>query len=205
MSPILKQRLVGFILLIALAIVFWPIIFVQPDSDSPLALAPVPERPVVDTSIIEPPAAPKSSLREQYQAPRVDPAKQAYADEATRLKGDAEQTIAQGSSQLPQAASIDPPTTRKSAPVSAAIDGDGFARSWVLQVAAVETQSRANALVQQLQAKGYDAFARSLKRGDRALWRVQIGPKLERDKLNKIKPIVDKAFGVNATILRYEQ
>lgn len=205
MSPIIKQRLVGSILLVALAIVFWPIIFVQPTNDSPLVLPPVPTPPTVDTSIIESPVLPKSSLRDKYQAPGVDPATQASADVATTLDGDVEQTIADASSQLPQAGSIDPPATRKSAPASTAIDGDGFPQSWVLQVAAVETQSRANTLVQQLQAKGYEAFARELKRGDRPLWRVQIGPKLERDKLNKIKPIVDKAFGVNATILRYEQ
>ena len=205
MSPIIKQRLVGSIVLVALAILFWPIIFVQPTNDSPLVLPAVPTPPTVNTSIIESPELPVSSLRDQYQAPSVNPATQASADEATILRGDVEQTIADASSQLPEAGSIDSPTTRKSAPVSTAIDGDGFPQSWVLQVAAVETQSRANTLVQQLQAKGYEAFARELKRGDRPLWRVQIGPKLERDKLNKIKPIVDKAFGVNATILRYEQ
>lgn len=205
MSPIIKQRLVGSILLVALAIVFWPIIFVQPTQNSPLVLSPVPTPPMVDTSTIEPPELSRSSLRDEYQAPGADPATQASADEATALSEEAEQTIADASSQLPQAGSIDPPTTRKSAPASTAIDGDGFPQSWVLQVAAVDTQSRASTLVQQLQAKGYEAFARELKRGGRPLWRVQIGPKLERDKLNKIKPIVDKAFGVNAMILRYEQ
>jgi len=205
MPPIIKQRLVGAVVLVALAIVFWPIIFVQPTTDSPMVLAPTPPKPVLDTSTIEPPSSPDSSLTEKYQAPRGNLAAQTSADDATALSEASAQAIIDASSQLPEAASIDPPETRSTAPRVTAIDEQGYVQSWVLQVAAVQTQSRADALVEQLQAKGYEAFTRSFKRGDRALWRVQIGPKLERDKLNKMKPSVDKAFGVNAAILRYEQ
>lgn len=205
MNPIIKQRLVGSLLLVALAIVFWPIIFVQPTSDRPFVGAPIPDRPAVDTSAIEPPVSPRIAMGDSYRAPRVDPSEQASADEATTLTELSAQAVIEASQQLPEATDLDPPTTRQSAPVTMPVDDRGYVQSWVLQVAAVQTQSRANALVAQLQAKGYEAFARALKREDKPLWRVQIGPKLERAKLNTIKPVVDKAFGVNATILRYEQ
>ena len=47
MNPISKQRLVGSLLLMGLAVVFWPIIFVQPIVNRPINLsaAPAPPRP----------------------------------------------------------------------------------------------------------------------------------------------------------------
>ena len=205
MNSIIKQRIVGSMVLLALGVVFWPIIFVQPIQDNPLILAPAPVPPVVDTTPIKPIDLDESTARKAYQAPRVDPKEQAAADSATLVVESAAKALIDASQQLPRASDMDPPTVRKTAFTVSPVDASGYANSWVLQVAALETQSRANALVEQLQAKGYEAFARALKRDNRPLWRVQIGPKLEREKLTKIKPAVDSAFGVNATILRYEQ
>lgn len=47
-----KQRVVGFIVLGALAVIFWPIVFVSPEPEQELVLPifDMPERPVVAMS-----------------------------------------------------------------------------------------------------------------------------------------------------------
>ncbi len=65
MNDIFKQRLVGALILIALGVLFWPIIFVEPDApavaDQSRFLAP----PEVDTTPLAPPDA--SELRSSPQ------------------------------------------------------------------------------------------------------------------------------------------
>ncbi len=55
MNDILKQRLVGALILVALGVVFWPIIFVQPGDRPGVEQPRIPPRPDVITSPIEPP------------------------------------------------------------------------------------------------------------------------------------------------------
>jgi DedD protein len=137
----------------------------------------------------------------------LNPEQQADADLATALADDnaAEVTLSEGISDLPNAKEIDPAVTRNEPPEAVKLDTAGFVESWVLQVAAVKDRERALKLVAALKAKGYEAFTREVIRSKEALWRVQIGPKLERAKLVSIKARIDQSFGVNAAILRYEQ
>ena len=207
MTPIVKQRLVGAAVLLALAIVFWPIIFVQPTVDTPLRLSQAAKPPEIDEAPLASPKSSRADIESVYVAPAVDPEQQADADLATALADDnaAEVTLSEGISDLPNAKEIDPAVTRNEPPEAVKLDTAGFVESWVLQVAAVKDRERALKLVAALKAKGYEAFTREVIRSKEALWRVQIGPKLERAKLVSIKARIDQSFGVNAAILRYEQ
>ena len=76
MNEILKQRLVGALILIALGVVFWPIIFVEPGDISGGEGRRIPARPAVNT---EPIAAPeKKNLR---QSPELESRKAAQRRE----------------------------------------------------------------------------------------------------------------------------
>ena len=207
MTPIVKQRLVGAAVLLALAIVFWPIIFVQPTVDTPLRLSQAATPPEIDEAPLASPKSSRADIESVYVAPAVDPEQQADADLATALADDnaAEVTLSEGISDLPNAKEIDPAVTRNEPPEAVKLDTAGFVESWVLQVAAVKDRERALKLVAALKAKGYEAFTREVIRSKEALWRVQIGPKLERAKLVSMKARIDESFGVNAAILRYEQ
>ena len=78
MNDILKQRLVGALILVALGVVFWPIIFVEPGSSPTTEQERIPPRPAVDTTPIEPPdqvgLRPPSELIARSQQERVEPA-----------------------------------------------------------------------------------------------------------------------------------
>ena len=85
------------------------------------------------------------------------------------------------------------------------MDDEGLAIFYVLQVATVGSASRADELVEGLQARGYKAFSNSYVRVDEELFRVQIGPNAERAPLMRIKPEIDAVLSVDSQVLRYEQ
>lgn len=207
MRQIVRQRLVGTLVLLALAVVFWPIIFVSPVTDQPIVLEPMPPRPKIDESPLPPPVSKRAVVENELPLPEVNEAAQLSADEATLLDGNDESTANDDLNldSVPPALTLDPLENRTSAPVAVARDDSGFAKSWALQVATVSSVARADKLVKQLQAKGYEAFHQKLIRQEKPLWRVQIGPKLEQAKFKAIKAEVDKALNVDSRIVRYLQ
>ena len=201
MDPIIKQRLVGSLVLVALGIVFWPLIFVDNPGRESISVAPMPERPFVDTS---PLAAPESLQSEVEPLLPGEPSGEGFdqtaADEATRIDE------APNTSDLAPAADLDPMTTRSLPPEDESlIDEQGLPVFWVLQVAAMGTQSSAETLVADLMARGYKAFVNPMQRADDTLYRVQIGPNAERAKLTSVKNEIDRVLGVDSQILRYVQ
>jgi DedD protein len=200
----LKQRLVGILVLVALGIVFWPLIFTQPEDREPLVLGPMPEQPEIDRT----PLAPPQSFRESVEGllpdgPVVSEADQDLADDKTRLNDDAVQNVA---AELSQLGKPEESPVRETPPaMDPLIDDDGLPRLWVLQVATVSSVSRADTLVAVLRQREYKAFSTQYQRKDQTLYRVQIGPNAERQRLEKIKPNIDQALSVDSQILRYSQ
>lgn len=200
----LRQRLVGTLVLVALGIVFWPLIFTQPESREPLVLAPMPGQPNIDRTPIEPP----HSFRQSVEARLPDAAapsaeEQLLADNKTLLDDDGAEHAANELSLMSQPAETPP---RDAPPVmEPLIDAGGLPRFWVLQVATVSSETRADALVATLREREYKAFATEFQRADQSLYRIQVGPNVERQRLEKIKPDIDRALSVDSQILRYSQ
>lgn len=202
MDSVFRQRLVGTLVLVALGVVFWPIIFVEPLENRPIELAPVPERPVIDTTPIPRPESPEEMIRARVPVPEFDLAEQLRADDVTLLSGDGAQ---QGLDSLANADAVETVSARTDAPAQPALDAAGFARGWVLQIATVSSKARAEQLVVELVDKGYPAFFIPFERESTRWWRVQIGPKLEKEGFNAMKTEVDRVLEVNSMIIRYEQ
>ena len=202
MNSVLRQRLVGTLVLIALGVVFWPIIFVEPPEDAPMELAPPPPRPNFDTTPLPKPSSPEDRVRIEVPPPKIDEAAQARADAATVLdeeQGDGELE------NLKPATEVRVAREPGSPPEPSQLDAAGFPVAWALQVATVGTAERANELTGQLVAKGYPAFAYPIDRDNQSMWRVQIGPKLERAQFLAIKEEVDRVLDVESVVVRYVQ
>ena len=202
MDPLFRQRLVGTLVLVALGIVFWPLIFVTPETREPIVLQPMSQRPAIDQTPIPEPESYESSVSPQLpERPKNPSPLQEAADIQT-------QTDAEGSAlaALPDSGSVAAPQPRVAPPSGdPLIDEQGLAIFYVLQVATVGSASRANELVEGLQARGYKAFSTRYVRVDEELFRIQIGPNAERAPLMRIKPEVDAVLKVDSQILRYEQ
>ena len=202
MNSLLKQRLVGILVLVALGVVFWPLIFVTPENREPLVLQPMSQRPVIDQTPISEPESYESSVAPTLPAAPENPkVVQDAADASTQTNAE---EVALAS--LPRRESLAAPQPRAAAPAEAPlIDDDGFAVFYVLQVATVGSSERAEEIVEALRARGYKAFSKRYVRVDDELYRVQIGPNAERDALLQMKPDIDEALRVDSQILRYEQ
>lgn len=201
----LKQRLVGTLVLVALGIVFWPLIFAPPESSrEPLVLGPMPDPPQIDRSPIAPPEDFRGSVEDSLPDTTVLSAKeQSLADDITLLDETAPEDNLDGLAQLSGALE----STERVVPSATEplIDAEGLAQFWVLQVATVSSQDRAEALVSGLRERQYKAFSSQFQKEGKTLYRIQIGPNVERQRLENIKPEVDRAIAVESQILRYSQ
>ncbi len=215
MNEILKQRLVGALILIALGVVFWPVIFVEP-VDKPLGeAAQVPVRPTIDTTPIDTPG--RGGLRSSptWQAGEEAAGEAKKESEAVPAK---ELDLAVIDSQVekapvPQKPVVEskpvlPPVTKQAktrteAPAKPAIDADGVPIGWILQVASVSSSAKAEELRAGLVDMGYKAYVKKIKRENGVLLRVYVGPKFERARLETMQPKVDAQFKVKSMVRRY--
>ena len=209
MNDILKQRLVGALILVALGVVFWPIIFVEPGSSPTTEQERIPPRPAVDTTPIDPPdqvgLRPPSELIARSQQERVEPAPAPVEPPdpvaetpATEATAGSEPTV----TAEPQPSKPQTPT-RSEPPEKLALDSQGVPVAWILQVASVSNAEKAEELRQRLLQKDAKAYTRKIKRNGKYLYRVYIGPKFERAPLDEMRPEVDREFGVESMVVRY--
>lgn len=222
MNDILKQRLVGALILVALGVVFWPIIFVEPGSQSEEEQRRMPPRPQVNSTPIEPPdqvglrpAVEVVARQEILEAELVEAAQQPAAEpeplpeQQTESQTEAASAPEDSPAAVPEpvAEPVEPqaPTvpTRSTAPEKLAMDKQGVPIAWILQVASVSSQEKAEQLRQQLLVKDRKAYTRKISSNGKVLYRVYVGPKFERAQLERLKTDVDGEFGVSSMIVRY--
>jgi DedD protein len=83
------------------------------------------------------------------------------------------------------------------------MDSQGVPVAWILQVASVSSADKAEQLRQRLLQKDRKAYTRKIRRNGKDLYRVYIGPKFERGRLEAMQAEVDREFGVKSMIVRY--
>lgn len=203
MNDILKQRLVGALILVALGVVFWPIIFVQPPEKATRVQQPIPPRPDVSTRAIAAPDAVglrgSPELSEHGDDEFVE--LQLPDDSAMHAGGVAASTP----TELEATAAIDSgrEVTRSVAPEPLVIDPDGIPVAWILQVVSVSSEEKAGVLRQRLVNMNIKAYVQTLRVGGKKLYRVYLGPKFERAKLEQLQAQIDAEFGVTSIVARY--
>ena len=151
MNDILKQRLVGALILVALGVVFWPIIFVEPGDRPSAEQARIPPRPEVNTSPIEPPdqvgLRPSTDVEARLETEAFDPIEHEVevAEQSAPVMEEVESSVE--ALATPEATPAPVQRTREQAPEPLAMDSQGVPVAWILQVAtiSVPTNSRAYA------------------------------------------------------------
>lgn len=198
MDNLLKQRLVGALILLALAIVFWPIIFVpttQERNDVSVLVPPAP--PVNPEPLPEPDnlglrrgGDAQAQLEDTFEDVLLPDDSDANAPPASLPARDtvvvpAELEVARETLRAPQ------------------LDADGLPIAFSLQVATMGQKDRAEALRDELVNAGYKGYIKSLRRNNKTLYRVMVGPKYSRDELLPVKTAIDGAWRVDSLIIRY--
>ena len=108
MDPLFRQRLVGTLVLVALGIVFWPLIFVPPETREPIILLPMSQRPAIDQTPIPDPESFEPAVAPKLPEPPKNPSQvQEAADIQTRTDARADSLAA-----LPDSDSVAAPRPR---------------------------------------------------------------------------------------------
>lgn len=160
-------------MLIAVGVVFWPLVFVDSDRQSLDRTSQVPPMPNLQRLKVE---APKP-LQDMASATTEIPLH----------------------TQLPES----PPDTSPDTRPQPKLDKAGIPVAWVLQVITVGKKDKADELVRELIGLGYKAYQRPLKLDQKTLYRVNIGPVFDPQKLQATKRAMDKRLQVNAIVARY--
>lgn len=167
----LKQRLVGAIALLALAVIFLPVLF---DREP---IVPVDR----DSQIPPPPEIVTVEVAEPVQPETID-----LAPEPQEMFEPDEEDLA-----LPE-------------PEPPGLQASGVPRSWVLQVASFRDQAHAERLRKKLLDADYSAYTRSASYKNGSIYRVYVGPKLDKSALTAEKARIDQQFELESMILEFK-
>ncbi len=72
-----------------------------------------------------------------------------------------------------------------------------------LNTPSVSKEENAEKLRLRLIEGGHKAYVRKIRRGDRNLYRVAIGPGFEKARIEALKPRIDAEFKVESLVQRY--
>jgi DedD protein len=197
MDEALKTRLVGAAVLLALLAILWPLMFDDAEQIKLSRESQIPAKPAVQKwqpAEMSLPDAAQTGWPKPEESAEEKPKPQPAPDKATPS---ASKTLAEKPAPADKPAAK--PTTAKPKPKA-----DNFRPSWVIQVASLGDEANAKKLVNKLRADGYRAYSKAGQSSGKAIYRVMVGPKFEKRKALSIKKAVDKAYAVNALVLRFE-
>lgn len=210
----MKQRMVGALVLVALAVIFLPMLFTREDEMRQVRVeAPqAPAMPSLPEVQVEPVAVPEPQvLAEETQQPPV------VVDESTAPASTPSQPITpspqtqtqtQAQAAKPPAPKVEPKPAATPAPAVAAakpaapskIDVNGLPVSWSIQLASLSNRAGAESLQQTLRSQGYNAYIRSAG----GMNRVYVGPLIERAEAERVRDAINRKHSLKGFVVRFQ-
>lgn len=181
----LKQRIVGALVLVALAVIFLPMLFSRPDD---LRQVVVDAPPMPQTPVLAP------VTQEPVIVPEPEPLPE---DPSTMAPPVAEQAPAAVAGVAPPVAVAETPAASKPA---SRLDQNNLPVTWSVQLASLASLSSAQDLQQKLRSKGYNAYVRSLDGKNRVL----VGPVVDRAEADRLRDQLGRQQNLNGFIVRFE-
>ena len=193
------QRIVGALVLVALAVIFVPMLFNREDASQQVAVdAPAmpatPAAPVVET---EPVAVPEPQpFPEDFEIVEEGPATEAEAPAAPIDPAPAAvEPVPPAESTAKQA-----PTAASPAPSEPRLDTSNLPVSWSVQLASLSSRENADKLQQTLRSQGYNAYIRTAD----GMNRVFVGPLVERAEANRLRDTLQRQQKLNGFVVRFK-
>ena len=186
MNEKLKQRLVGAVILVSLAIIFIPMLLDGGERSSmPTFGSNIPDKPDYQFEPLEIPLQSVPPISEErpvlVDKPEPESEKTARAEESQKTTESP--SPREAGAQKPRPKTEPTPTVPKQVSSTPATDSDQTA--WVVQVGSFSQSSNALTLRDKLREKGFTAFVEKVKAGGDMIYRVRIGPELKRENAEK--------------------
>lgn len=216
----MKQRMVGALVLVALAVIFLPMLFTREDEMRQVRVeAPqAPAMPSIPDVKVEPVQVPEpQALPDPSEQPPV------VVDESTAPVSAPTQPITPSPAQVAQvpvakspppapaakaeARPVPPATPAPAATASASkpataskIDANGLPVSWSIQLASLSNRAGADNLQKTLRSQGYNAYIRSAD----GMNRVFVGPLIERAEAERLRDVINRQQNLKGIVVRFQ-
>ncbi|SNC74434.1 DedD protein [Marinobacter sp. es.048] len=220
----LKQRIIGALVLVSLAVIFVPMLFDEPHSERTSTTIKIPEEPPFpeveapeselapapsyglessDTTLAAPATEEEGGDSPGYRILEESPGEEATPEVAESFGGGQSATNA---SQEPATA---PTETADQASESSVTETAEYERSlegaWVVQLGSFGNSDNARRLRDKVREKGYDSHLQEVVRGDTTLTRVFSGPFASKSEAESAKRALDDAFNLNSLVTSGEK
>ena len=198
METTLKQRLIGAAVIIALAVIFVPMILDGSGHKESVTLnmevPPEPtftfeselpdpkkldELPPIEAEVVEEQEQPEVATSADQKSTNTEK----FEDPETKE----EQNIAT--------------TTQVVEATEDHIETNTALSAWAVQVAAFGEKDKAVALQEKLLAKKLSAFTEQSGKGNKILYRVKVGPELQRENAEKLRDKIEKEHGLKGSFV----
>ncbi|MBQ0746765.1 MAG: SPOR domain-containing protein [Marinobacter sp.] len=215
----LKQRIIGALVLVSLAVIFVPMVFDEPHSGRTSTSINIPEEPpfpeveapASDTAPPPPyqrdrPATAGSGAQDyrilENDGPAVQPVPDSRSNKAPEVAEPAKPEPAPSAGAQEQPGTI--VKTEAPAEIEAEQTSTEFTRSlegaWVVQLGSFGNGDNARRLRDKVRDKGYNSHLQEVVRGDNTLTRVFSGPFAEKSEAESAKRALDEAFSLNSLV-----
>ncbi|MGU2600321.1 SPOR domain-containing protein [Pseudomonas aeruginosa] len=204
----LKQRIVGALVLIALAVIFLPMLFTREDESRQVVVEapPRPQAPAMPSVEVQPTEGPELQTGEEDIAPEiVEEGSPAAAGQPSQPIGGLPATPPPAQTQAPAASpppsQPQPPAAPPSPPpAEKRLDANNLPQSWSVQLASLSNRARAEELQKTLRSQGYNAYIRSFD----GMNRVFVGPVIQRAEADRLRDQLSKQQKLNGFVVRFQ-
>lgn len=194
----LKQRMVGALVLVALAVIFLPMLLSREDEMRRVVVdAPaMPQAPAAAEIIVQPAEVvePEESPQEPVPVEEVEP----QIVEVPEQPKPTPPPVAQQSKPDPvkteQAASAAP------AKPEGRLDANSLPISWSVQLASLSSRAGAENLQKTLRSQGYNAYIRTFD----GMNRVFVGPLIERAEAERLRDQLNRQHKLSGFVVRFQ-
>ncbi|BAQ73732.1 sporulation repeat-containing protein [Pseudomonas sp. Os17] len=214
LDNVYKQRMVGALVLVALAVIFLPMLFSREDEQRHVAVEapPVPQASAMPQVQVEPVVVPEPKALPQEPVPVEEPVVQQVAPSmpiAPSAPAVAPApAVASKPVPKPAPAPAPAPTPAPAQPIAAAkpdtsqsrIDANGLSISWSVQLASLSSREGAENLQKTLRSQGYNAYIRSAEGKNR----VFVGPLIERAEADRLRDLLGRQHNLKGFVVRFQ-
>jgi len=218
-----KRRLVGAAVLVALAVIFVPMLLNDKDDDGLGEPIVIPDAPGFDAGVAGPDGdlagdAATDALRDSTPAlPSPEPPTSALSQGRDVESGMAPLPVPEPSAPAASRSRAEPEsssqTSRDSRPTTSAPQTStgvvgpkpvpAGAAAWVVQVASLGSAAAAEKLQDELRGKGYPAFVEQARVNGKLYYRVRVGPETDRGRAKSVASRLQRETGNKPLVQSY--
>ena len=206
-----KQRMVGALVLVALAVIFLPMLFSRQDEQRQVTVeAPAsPQAPAMPQIQMETVAVPEPQALPQEPVPTDEEVAEDTAPAAPVAPAPAAtapimitKPAAPPAVAKPIPAPAQPITSASSKPdtTQSRVDANGLSVSWSVQLASLSSRASAESLQKNLRSQGYNAYIRSADGKNR----VFVGPLIERAEADRLRDLLSRQQNLKGFVVRFQ-